>query len=233
MVRQGGLRRFPDRLDLSGGSPGEERLGVDGERNLALRGGVVTTRDLQRSLDALGLYHYLEARGAAVNPNRDPYHLPTCLLFRTATPTSVRAAFASTTRQCKPSLLQPHNRCINNRRQSFQRLRGQSGQSSPVRARVGQLCRLLYGITPLRSKNGALISRPPPPTSPTSRQTRTYCCASPPSPRPSRARGRTATTGCYYRGSRSGARGRPAVALRQYILRTSLSWVFRYGKEPG
>src|SRR5215212_9621194 len=124
MVRQGGLRRFPDRLDLSGGSPGEERLGVDGERNLALRGGVVTTRDLQRSLDALGLYHYLEARGAAVNPNRDPYHLPTCLLFRTATPTSVRAAFASTTRQCKPSLLQPHNRCINNRRQSFQRPRG-------------------------------------------------------------------------------------------------------------
>src|SRR5215212_1645582 len=137
MVRRGGLRRFLDRLDLSGGAPDEERLGVDGERNLALRGGVVTTRDLQRSLDALGLYHYLEARGAAAHPNRDPYHLPTCLLFRTAAPTSVRAAFASTTRHCKPSLLQPHNRCINNRRQSFQRPRGQCGQSSSVRARVG------------------------------------------------------------------------------------------------
>src|SRR5215217_1508661 len=70
MVRRGGLcRHLLHRLDLRGGVPGEERLGVDGERNLALRGGVVTACDLQCPLDALGLYHYPEARGAATHPN--------------------------------------------------------------------------------------------------------------------------------------------------------------------
>src|SRR5215212_11106481 len=126
MVRRSGLRRHFDRLDLRSGASGEERFWVDGERNLALRGGIVTACDLQRPLDTLGLDHHPEARGAAAHPNRDPYHLRT----------SMRAAFALTAPQSKPSLLHLHNRCINNRRQFFERPRSPGGRTYRLRACV-------------------------------------------------------------------------------------------------
>src|SRR5215210_3103310 len=95
---RGGLRRLFDRFDPGGRVPGEESLGIDRERNLALRGGVVPARDLQRPLDALGLHHHPETRGAAAHLNEDPYHLPT---------SSVRPRRQSL---CAPHLLlQPRN----------------------------------------------------------------------------------------------------------------------------
>src|SRR5215208_539988 len=114
---RGGLRCLFDCFDPGGRVRGEESLGIDRERDLALRGGVVPARDLQRPLDALGLHHHPETRGAAAHLNGDPYHLPTSLLLRITTPTSVRAAFTPTATQCRPSLLQPGNRRINNRTQ--------------------------------------------------------------------------------------------------------------------
>jgi hypothetical protein len=67
-------RQLPDRgkrvLD-------EESLGIYGKRHLALFAGVLPRRDLQRPLDALGLYSHLETRRATPHLNRDPYHLPT------------------------------------------------------------------------------------------------------------------------------------------------------------
>src|SRR5918997_3518821 len=74
------LRRRLDSLALREPVLDEERLGVDGETNSALGGGVVVARYLQRPLDALGLHHNPEPCGAAAHLNGDPYHLPTSLL---------------------------------------------------------------------------------------------------------------------------------------------------------
>src|SRR5215203_2853022 len=128
---RGGLRCLFDCFDPEGRVRGEESLGIDRERDLARCGGVVPVRDLQRPLDALGLYHHPETRGAAAHLNGDPYHLPTSLLLRITTPTSVRAAFTPTATQCRPSLLQPGNRRINNRTQF--RARICAGQRSVAR----------------------------------------------------------------------------------------------------
>src|SRR5918995_5875383 len=55
----------------------EEGLGIYGKRHLAGFAGVLPRHDLQGSLDALGLHHHPETRGAAAHLDRDPYHLPT------------------------------------------------------------------------------------------------------------------------------------------------------------
>src|ERR687895_346727 len=73
--RSSALRRqLPD-----GGSGvlDKESLGIYGKRHLALFALVLPNRDLQRPLDALGLYHHPETRGAAAHLDRDPYHLST------------------------------------------------------------------------------------------------------------------------------------------------------------
>jgi hypothetical protein len=55
----------------------EVSLGIDGKCHLAHFAGVLPRRDLQRPLDALSLYCYLETRRTATHLDRDPYHLPT------------------------------------------------------------------------------------------------------------------------------------------------------------
>jgi hypothetical protein len=75
LATPGGLRRkLPNR---GNGILDEESLGIDGKRHLASFAGVQPRHDLQRPLDALGLYRHLETRGAAAHLDRDPYHLPT------------------------------------------------------------------------------------------------------------------------------------------------------------
>src|SRR5215216_2953427 len=145
-ARPGGLRRYLlDRLDFGGQIVNEERLGIDGESYPALLAGVVPLRDLQRPLDALGLYHYLETGGAAAHLDRDSYHLPASLVS------------APTARQSKPFLLQLDNERINKRRQFVE---SHNSRRSTARGRTSEkehLCSKGFARVPLTKRDPDLV----------------------------------------------------------------------------
>src|SRR5215211_3229257 len=142
----GGLGRcLFDRLDSGDRIAGEEGFGIEGESYPALLARVVPLRNLQRPLDALGLYCHLETGGAAAHLDRDSYHLPASLVS------------APTAQQSKPFLLQHDNKRINKRRQFVESHNRRRSTAIGRTSEKEHLCSRGFARVPLTKRDPDLV----------------------------------------------------------------------------
>src|SRR5215211_9002547 len=86
-------RRSPwsSRTGHRNGLRSEEHLGVYGERYFGVPSKVLLLRNLQRSLNALGLHRHVETSSAATCLDRDPHHSSAPLCAHTSAPLHANA----------------------------------------------------------------------------------------------------------------------------------------------